>query len=317
MERGGLGESTLLRRLNVFLVLSLAGCCVIILLASYFWVFALFTHLVPQAALAAFVLLGVSLFLRQKQMAILSGLMLFMTSVTILIATYHLLPEKAGKNAQKLTIVSANVLSMNTHYEDVVSLVEKENPDIFIAIEVNSFWAAALDQLKPFYPYAHVVAREDNFGLAIYSKRPFMPKYSRIGDFEIPLLEAQFDGFRVFAVHPLPPMGWDQHLDMKNYFDAVMAEAGRDNLPAVLAGDFNMTVWSQDNIRPFIKSGFKTANPHLIAWTWPSDFFPFAMQIDHVFIKGMTAVDFSTLPDIGSDHFPVRATIALTSSSQP
>lgn len=47
------------------------------------------------------------------------------------------------------------------------------------------------------------------------------------------------------------------------------------------------------------------------AYTWPTTRPWMAIQIDQVLTIGMKAGSYETLGDVGSDHYPVRADLAI------
>lgn len=74
-------------------------------------------------------------------------------------------------------LASANVLSTNTDYATFANWVRLTQPDVIAVLEVNAPWGAALEGLAS-YPYRKIVAREDNFGIALLSKLPMTAEVS-------------------------------------------------------------------------------------------------------------------------------------------
>jgi hypothetical protein len=78
-------------------------------------------------------------------------------------------------------------------------------------MEVNAEWIEALEELRPVYPHQQVEPREDNFGIALYSKRAFTTcGIVYLGRAVVPSVvgEVEVAGQRLTIVgtHPLPPM---------------------------------------------------------------------------------------------------------------
>ena len=112
------------------------------------------------------------------------------------------------------------------------------------------------------------------------------------------------------GIHPKPPFGSDVEKG-----DTELIRAGREirrsALPDVLAGDLNDVPWSRTTrifheiagtLDPRVGRGlyptFKTDAPLM---SWP---------LDHIFATSeFTMVAFERLPDVGSDHYPILATL--------
>ena len=69
-----------------------------------------------------------------------------------------------------LKVVCFNVLTSNERKDEVVEFFRKSDADVIIALEVNTAWARALKKLEPGYPHLLVNTREDNFGIAVFSR---------------------------------------------------------------------------------------------------------------------------------------------------
>jgi endonuclease/exonuclease/phosphatase (EEP) superfamily protein YafD len=86
--------------------------------------------------------------------------------------------------------------------------------------------------------------------------------------------------------------------------------------PLIVAGDFNITPWSPHFRDLITASGLRNVAQGQ-GWipTWPRQFWPVRVPIDHVLIRGPFAVQSLTRgPSIGSDHFPVIADLTLLDS---
>ena len=120
--------------------------------------------------------------------------------------------------------------------------------------------------------------------------------------------------FRLYAIHPEPPV---LYLDSKGR-DAEIAlvgiEAKKDPLPALVVGDINDVAWSTTTTRfqrlsglldPRVGRGFyNTFDARYPLLRWP---------LDHLFHDpAFRLIEMRRGPDIGSDHFPMIFSLALT-----
>ena len=82
--------------------------------------------------------------------------------------------------------------------------------------------------------------------------------------------------------------------------------------PAVVAGDFNMTMWS-DGYRPLEKTaGLANARAgYGVGPTWPA-VWRLGVPIDHILATDDVRLEgFRVLPPVGSDHLPIAAKFSL------
>lgn len=296
------------------ILLLLCACSVAGYLAPLAWFFDLFNHYRPQVVVAAVLLLAPAL-LRRNTKDLILGLTVLGLNVPLLILTLRTFPAASSYTAEvskpEITILAANVLTSNRHYGALLATIAVQQPDVVVLTEVDAAWCEAMAALKAEYPYAITAPRPDNFGMAIYAKQSFVGSDHPAGRHALPMLAAEFDGFILLAAHPLPPMSADNARDLQDYLtDAATLIRTNADKPLALAGDLNATLWS-DTLRPLQGLGLQRSNAMAVAWTWPSIVPPLAIQIDHIFVRGMGVNAFVVLSDIGSDHFPVMARLAL------
>lgn len=293
------------------LLIELALCSLAGFLAPYSWFFDLFNHFRPHAILAGLILLITAAFIDIRA-SVAALLIIALNTAPI----YMRLQETSGVSdniqnaAANVKIISSNVLSSNTNYQAILQLAHDENPDILVLTEPSFEWDKALEPLEKNYPYSIRRPNSDNFGVSIYAKRPFKADTIYTGALELPILIADFDNFRLIAAHPIPPLSPDRALDNHIYIEKIAELVRQSTLPVIVAGDLNSTLWSS-SIKPLITVGMKRINPAGIAYTWPTNFFPFAIQIDHFFAKGIDRAKFSVLSNIGSDHFPIQTVVEI------
>lgn len=300
-----------MKRLLVFLLWVFALCSVVGLVSSH-WFFQLFNHYRVQALVASVLLLAFALRVSKKHawfalaLVVLNGGIignyLYQTSGIGSLGGQHV--------SANVKIISANVLTRNDRYSAVLAMVEREKSDIVVLTETNSAWLKNLEPLKRDYPHRLMHPREDNFGLAVYSRLPFRADVHTIGDGKLPLAELDFEAFKLLAAHPVPPVAEKNAVANALYLQEIAKISHASHQPVIVAGDLNATLWSP-SLRPLYASGLKRINPAGVAYTWPAQSFWLALQIDHFFAKGIKAADFKVLDGIGSDHFPIQAEIAL------
>ena len=219
---------------------------------------------------------------------------------------------------ERFTLIEANVRASNNNHDAVLALVRKDDPDLFFAVETDDVWRRALAPLRADYPYVIAARRNDYWGMMLFSKLPLADaQVQHLVDGYVPSIRAEValpsGGRFVFhGLHPRPPM---MHGSAKG--DAEMAKAGRiiarERQPALLTGDLNDVPWSSTTqlfqqlsamSDPRVGRGFYAsfdADSRILRW-----------PLDHIFVTpDFRVVDYERLADIGSDHFPMLATLCF------
>jgi len=208
-------------------------------------------------------------------------------------------------------ILIFNVRSSNEKCDEVLTFVKENEPDIFVAMEVNQRWLDRIQQrLAEQLPHQHSVPREDNFGIAVFSRLPFDEiEVQRYGLEQLPSLNGVFSinekKINLIATHPLPPIR--VHRAESRNQQLVQAATDLDpSLSRIMAGDFNLTPWSP-HFSDILKRGGLISSAKGIQPTWYV--FPTwlgGLMIDHVLMSpDIRVLDYRVGPNLGSDHRPV------------
>jgi len=277
----------------------------------------LFSHFKVQYLAISIILCFVLLLLRYFK------ILLVMTIVAALNASF-VLPWYVDRDndvlgvTKTLKLMHSNVQTSNTEYHKLIDLVRNENPDILILQETSEQWLENLNDLNAVYPYVKTNPRDDNFGIALFSKLPFETvEETRWGPSDLPSLHAKVrvsdQIVSIITTHPLPPTGadyyWSRNLQLIDVADAVRLIDD----PIILIGDLNITMWSGDYHQLETDTGLVNArNGFGILPTWPT-FLPVAkIPIDHCLVSAKFKVEHIEVgQDIGSDHLPLIVHLGL------
>lgn len=154
-------------------------------------------------------------------------------------------------------------------------------------------------------------------GIGVYSRSPLARiAASRIGD---PMVVAGFEhegcAISLIAAHTYPPITPERIRDRQ--LAALATFAATTPASAIVAGDLNITSWSPVFRQLLGGSGLTDSRRGFgIQGTWPSGW-PASMRlpIDHILVsRDIVAVHREVGPDIGSDHRPIFAELALCAS---
>lgn len=288
---------------NVALLLALAGSW-LGLLGRWHWLLDLFSHFRWQYAGICLLAIGWALWRRRRWIVA--------AAVASLILNGWLIGSLA-KGAVKTTgaslrIVSLNVMTSNPNKEGVLRYLQGTHADVIFLMEVDAAWMRKLEVLKVTHPHGLIQPRQDNFGVALFSRVPLKEvKVVRDRVSELPSIQARLvnEGkeWVIYGTHPLPPMGAEGTRLRDVQLKSVAAHVGGLDVPALVIGDLNSTPWSEGMslIQAGGKLGYGGAGN---AWkpTWRAGSI-FGIAIDHALCTApLIIVRREIGPDVGSDH---------------
>ncbi|WP_442505494.1 endonuclease/exonuclease/phosphatase family protein [Novipirellula sp. SH528] len=283
------------------------------LLGKWHYLLDLASHMRVQATMAVLVS-GLGLWLLGRKHIGVFGLICGLALVLSLTPFYWPTAPVLGNTYRLMT---ANVLTRNPEKRAVLQWIAQADPDFVVLQETDESWTTAMELgLRDRYPYHRVVPREDNFGIAMFSKHRWLSCDvvtfssqtsipSIVADFELP----DGNALHLIATHPLPPMRVSSWADRNRCFAGIAKEVNqRGNGRGIVAGDLNCTPWSYWFGRLLNESGLRDSSlGQGIQSTWSPRATPIpGLMIDHVLVGSEIEVaDRFVGPAIGSDHRPV------------
>lgn len=219
----------------------------------------------------------------------------------------------------QLRFLAANVLMDNRNHDAVVELIQRETPNVIFLMETDQTWVNALGSALDAYKTVIAQPQENHYGLVFATNLEVADaRLLDLGDVDKPTLYAELKdrrgrAFRFVGLHPAPPVP-GQDTDSR---DAKIAYAARfarkSGVPVVIMGDFNAAAWSHMAQRFKRIGGY--LDPRLgrgplpsFDATHPILRFP----IDQLYVTPDVAlVNFERGEKIGSDHFPMLATMRI------
>lgn len=241
----------------------------------------------------------------------------FIACLSIIINLWFLAPTWPSLNLKKsieLSILFSNIHSSNTKYGRFKNLIKVHEPKIIVVQEMTSSWKENLSEILNDFKYQILISREDNFGIAVYSKIPFLDKKVFTGKagvesiyFKIMMRDKEVS---FVSMHPLPPVThdyWglrnDQYREISEFLREISGEK-------ILIGDLNTVPWSSHLNK--LKKDVSLISLNTFNDTWHSSFpFFFRIKLDHAFISTGLEGKMSILKDIGSDHLPALIEVGL------
>ncbi len=212
----------------------------------------------------------------------------------------------------------ANVYTGNRDHGAVLRLLEAEAPDIVVLQEVDTRWIDALASRRAEYPYRLEEVRDDNFGIAVWSRHPWSEaRIERFDASRVPAVVARVTApagtFQLIAVHTLPPAGGHRTRLRDEGLAAVARVAARPSAPVVVLGDLNCTPWSP-RFQDLLRDGrLRDSGAHeVLRPTWPAALGVFGIPLDHCLVGPGVRLHARRIgPRVGSDHRPLIVEFGL------
>jgi endonuclease/exonuclease/phosphatase (EEP) superfamily protein YafD len=286
-------------------------------LGRYFYLAELLCNFRAQLLVAMVPFLFLSMIARRWRWAALLVSVSLFALVDITRIYLPAAPVPAGPTV--LSIMSFNVLALNSDHAAVIDRINDLDPDIVAIQEYANDWHFALDSLTAKYPYTVREPRWHGFGIAVFSKYPLantqiIQLSPRRTDNPSVVTEITVGDQRCHlgVVHLLSPVN-RYRMEIRNEQIVALAESvTKIERPLIVVGDCNCTPWSpflQDFIRGTSlrdsRQGFG------ILGSWPADSWPMRIPIDHVFVSPEIHVhDRRVEQSAGSDHCPILVEIS-------
>lgn len=238
-----------------------------------------------------------------------------------------------------VTVMAYNFL-YSAPEEDIaksLEVIEKEAPDVLCLRELTPGFAAAFrKRLGKNYPYLQLMPRKGTWGVGLASRHRLL----RVEHFpqkphRMPGLEADVRvgerTLKVACLHLMAPGATHRKEDglldslkknaalRKQQAESLMNRYSKERGPVLLLGDMNESR-TEEAMKTFAAAGFAHAcdGPGaLCGSTWPgaASALPSFVAIDHILGRQLLLSGAKVLDGGGSDHYAVRASIALPRDS--
>lgn len=221
------------------------------------------------------------------------------------------------------SLLISNVKMSNKNAQPLIDLIDKNEPDLVLAMEVNNWWGEQLKVLDKTYPYSQQTLNEVAYGMTLYSKFPLKDvEVNYLNNDKVPSFISTISllngsTFTFYSVHPVPPTHFKDLPDNEGQQESALKKLGRmiedRKFPILVAGDLNDVVWSHideltgtENILYDVRVGrglFNSYNAENFLMRWP---------LDHVFVtEEFKLKKLVRLPNIDSDHYPIFVELKL------
>ncbi|MDS4027075.1 MAG: endonuclease/exonuclease/phosphatase family protein [Candidatus Contendobacter sp.] len=312
-----------IRITNLLTATGFLACMVTLVgfLGPFWWGFELATHFRVQYALALGGFALIPLARRQWRWSALFGAFALLNlafilpafQLSALQAEAPTTPVTATGNLPTLRALLANVNADNRDAERLRRLIAASDPDMILLLEATPWLLDQLRDLGRRYPHHLTEPREDPFGIALFSRHPFVQsQIVHFGDAISPpavmvTINAGEHPFALIGVHPWPPVSADLAEGRNAQLRALATRVRQCQIPVLVLGDLNLSPWSPWFARLLADTGLRDSRRGRgLQPSWPAGWWPLWIPIDHaLFSAGIRIQHREIGPAIGSDHYPV------------
>ena len=223
---------------------------------------------------------------------------------------------RAVNDANRIRLLTTNVMLKNRNAGRLLEIIDKSDPDVALAVEVDEWWVEQLTAgLSAKYSQRIVYPLSNGYGLALFSRLDLEnPEIRFVFDDAIPSIRTGVrlrSGLLVdlYGVHPRPPSVYQDSTERDVELVRVALEIKERGAPSIVLGDLNDVAWSPTTLN-FMRTG-NLLDPRRgrgFYNTYPARWPGFRYPLDYVFsTKHFSVGTMRVLPQFGSDHLPLVA----------
>lgn len=218
-----------------------------------------------------------------------------------------------------VSLMAANVLMENTRHDELIDLIQREDPDVLFLMETDQAWHDALRYTLARYATVKVHLTDDHYGLIFATRlkirdfQLYFPAGDDTAAVKTVLEDANGTAFNFIGLHPRPPVPGNDTDARDRQIKRAAKMASASERPTVCMGDFNDVAWSwttrrfkryghflEPRVGRGMMSSFHAQHPLI------------RLPIDQLFLThDVGLVSFHRLEEFGSDHFPLIATVTF------
>jgi endonuclease/exonuclease/phosphatase (EEP) superfamily protein YafD len=223
------------------------------------------------------------------------------------------LPNELDEPDRRLRLLVANVLMTNRNVKQYLDIVRREEPDVIILAEPDTYWEHCFRAIESEYPYTMKCPLGNTYGMLLYSRLELSHQeilfrvQQDIPSFRSMLRLRNGDQVELHCLHPRPPHIGVDTLPRDAELLIVAREVKDSPKAIIVTGDMNDVAWSHTT-RLFLRiSGL--LDPRLgraFCNTFHSGYRWFRWPLDHLFhSRSFRLVRMVRMEKTDSDHFAV------------
>lgn len=277
----------------------------------YFFIIKSFAY---QEVLFLSVLLICSVVLRRKIATIVVVFVLLVFGFVVS-ENFQKSYDQTFSDADQIAILHINMLRDNTEVQNLIELIEHEDPDILslqeLSVENYNFLKEDLDNL---FPYRYVKPEDSYIELGIFSKFPIADSqtiYVRNYPIFHVKIEIQDKLVDLFALHTQAPFNRDMWISQSEMFQKLDELISMSTGGVIIVGDLNAVPWHNEFATMMRHNNLKAAHYSPFG-TYPAGNFLVCVPIDHIIVSDdLKILETSRMSVAGSDHFGIRSNLQV------
>lgn len=311
-------------------------------LAGMWWVFELTCHFRFQYALGL-AAIGVFTYMYNLLPRSVLAWALFLCHAPLIAPFYMPVSPftdvRETETTERIDCAAVNVSEDNRDLGDVRNWVRQQEPDLLILMEVDLDWVNEATELNRMFDYRKTLSRAEQYGrsgdgegyefagqygMVLFSNQPVHDtRILRPPETTVSVLYADVEVgdqiVNVTGVHTPSPTGAHLARARNRVLSGVADRVAGQTGPRIVLGDLNTTSYSPYFWSFLNQTGLKdTRKGWGLQPTWPTFMGTGLFQIclDHCLVsKEFRVVERGVGPDVGSDHYPITATLELNTGT--
>ena len=291
--------------------------CVASFLGSFGWLFDLLAHFRLQYFFL--LLLGaISVIPSKKPVLLFSLVLLLIINGLTIFPIYSSAPLTKNRQVD-LSLLEINLWRVHPRKSLVRDYLATNETDILVLVEMTPQWEKELATIKKRYPYGLTVSRQDNFGLALWSRLPMTECKKHSFDKEdrpaiSGLTQVRGKDIHIIVAHPPPPKH-PRYFRLRNDYFQRLGKLRQKELRTIVIGDLNTPSWSYYFQKLCKKMKLRDSRQGFgIHATWPTVFPLLLTPLDHCLLSdGLEVVNRKLGPNLWSDHYPLALQLSVSS----
>jgi len=224
------------------------------------------------------------------------------------------MPDEQPECAANTSVMSVNAFGHRSDHVQLAALADAQAADVLFVSELTPSLKDRLAARHPDHAWNPVAP-----GIGLFARHPIAAvEWREAGGrhFLVATLDTPQGPLRVIGAHPPPPVTADVAAARNQTLQRLGEAAAETNLPTVLLGDLNVTMFSP-HYAPVESTGLRNVRDGRgVHATWPAKS-PLRIPIDHILhSKHSSVCEVQVLPSFGSDHLPLQAGLHLKEPSQ-
>lgn len=224
---------------------------------------------------------------------------------------------RADAGSERFRVLTFNTWFRNHDYAEIARFLEQMQADVVVLQERDrDDGAQRIAGHLTSYPHSFIEPRPH--GAVVFSRWPItaaelLPLTNGPGVLAAHVtLDWNGKAVTVLGAHLHWPLGPASSRMRNAELAGIASFAAARKEPVIVAGDFNVAPWSRNFRATLERSGLSdSAAGHGLAPSWPSQFPPVGMRIDHCWVSHhWRTVEVRLGPSNGSDHLPLIVDLA-------